>query len=324
MLSCISVIIPVYKVEQYLDSCLQSVVEQSYQNLEILLVDDGSPDGCPVLCDAWAEKDNRIRVIHKTNGGLSDARNVGFDASTGEYVAFIDSDDWLSPEMLERLYAAMQHDDSDIAACTVEMFWEDGTPPSYLTVRTNCVMDTEQAEAAMLAESSLKQPVWYKLYRRSCITGIPFETGRQHEDVFWGYQVIGNARRVSVIDYVGYHYRQRENSIMSAAYSMKRLDAIEAYERRYAYLAEHFPSLEKKARVGIVSACVYHGQMVQRYLPSEDRKRAMSYLSGVVERYPLRHAEYADRKITHRLWLDLARLSLPATCKMKNRLGIGL
>lgn len=320
----ISLIIPVYKVEQYLDRCLQSVVEQSYENLEIILVDDGSPDGCPALCDAWAEKDKRIRVIHKANGGLSDARNAGLAVAAGEYLAFIDSDDWLSPEMLMRLYDALQRDDSDIAACAVEMFWEDDTPPRCLTARTNCVLDTEQAEAALLAESTLKQPVWYKLYRRACIEGIPFETGRQHEDVFWSYQVFGNARRVSVIDYVGYHYRQRENSIMGAVYSLKRLDAIEAYERRYTYLAERFPGLERKARIAIVSACVFHGQMAQRYLPPEDCRRAMSYLNSVKSRYPLHRREYADKKLTQRLWLELAGLSLPMACRIKNRLGVGL
>ena len=132
--ACISVIVPVYKVEPYLDRCVQSVVNQTYPNLEIILVDDGSPDQCPVMCDTWAKKDPRIRVIHKKNGGLSDARNAGMAAASGEYISFVDSDDWIAPEMLERLVKALERDDSDIAACAVEMVWEDGRENKTLTV----------------------------------------------------------------------------------------------------------------------------------------------------------------------------------------------
>ena len=129
----ISIVVPVYKVEPYLDKCVSSIVNQTYKNLEIILVDDGSPDNCPVMCDAWAEKDNRIRVIHKPNGGLSDARNAGMSAATGELIAFVDSDDWIAPDMYEKLYHRLTEDGSDIAACGVQMVWEDNTPPRMLT-----------------------------------------------------------------------------------------------------------------------------------------------------------------------------------------------
>ena len=112
----ISVIVPVYKVEPYLDKCVSSIVNQTYTNLEIILVDDGSPDSCPTMCDAWAEKDSRIRVIHKPNGGLSDARNAGIVVATGELMAFVDSDDWIASDMYEHLYQRLTEDDSDIAA----------------------------------------------------------------------------------------------------------------------------------------------------------------------------------------------------------------
>lgn len=320
----ISVVIPVYKVEPYLDRCVQSIVNQTYRDLEIILVDDGSPDNCPAICDAWAEKDSRIRVIHKENGGLSDARNVGMALATGEYIAFIDSDDWIAPEMLQRLYDAMQRDNSNIAACTVQMVWEDDTPCEMLTVQRCCVLDREDAQRALLRETLLKQPVWYKLYRWEIIKDIPFEVGKYHEDVYWSYQAVGNAGRVSLIDYIGYFYFQRSGSIMGEGYSLRRLDAIEAYERRYRYLKEHFVGLEREARVGMVNACIYHGQMALKYLPVSEREHAMRYLYEVKGRYPIRHAEYANRKLTHRLWLDLARVSLPLTCRVRNTLGIGL
>ena len=123
----ISVIIPIYNVEAYLDECVQSILSQTHKQLEIILVDDGSPDGCPAMCDAWAEKDSRIRVIHKENGGLSDARNVGIDAATGDYIAFVDSDDWIVPEMYEKMLAALKKENADICACNILSCFPDRT-----------------------------------------------------------------------------------------------------------------------------------------------------------------------------------------------------
>ena len=121
----ISIIIPVFRVEKYLDQCIRSVCGQTYANLEIILIDDGSPDKCPGICEQWGEKDRRVKVIHKINGGLSDARNAGMKTATGVYVGFIDSDDWISPEMYERLLSAMESNRCDIACCAVEKFWDD-------------------------------------------------------------------------------------------------------------------------------------------------------------------------------------------------------
>ena len=319
----ISIIVPVYKVEPYLDKCVRSIVEQTYTNLEIILVDDGSPDNSPAMCDAWAKKDRRIRVIHKTNGGLSDARNAGIAAASGELVGFVDSDDHIAPEMYERLADAMLRDESDIAACSVKLVFEDGTPDRLLTVSKNCVLGKHEAQKALLEESDLKQPVWYKLYRRSVIEGIRFEVGKYHEDVFWSYQAVGNAERVSLIDYEGYFYLQRSESIMGKGYSLKRLDAVEAIERRYAYLAENFPELEKEARIGIREACVYNGQMALKYLKKNERETAFARLRDLVHKYVIRRPEYAERKLTHRLWLNLSSFSLKAVCKLKNVLRVG-
>lgn len=320
----ISVITPIYKVEPYLDRCVQSIVDQTYQNLEILLVDDGSPDNCPAMCDAWAQQDSRIKVIHKANGGLSDARNAGMAAAAGEYIAFVDSDDWIAPEMLEKLLYALDRDHSDIAACTVKMVWEDDTPDELLTVQTNCVLDSHRAQAALLKEDLLKQPVWYKLYRSDIIRGIPFEVGKYHEDVFWSYQAIGAANRVSLIDYVGYYYTQRSDSIMGEGYSLKRLDAVEAYKKRYQYIAVHFPELEPAARISIINACIYHGQMTLKHLRNSERERAFSYLTVLNKQYTADWKDTKSLKITHRIWLGISKLSLQAVCRVKNMIGVGL
>lgn len=320
----ISVVVPVYNVESYLDRCVKSIIDQTYSNLEILLVDDGSTDNSSVLCDAWALKESRIKVIHKTNGGLSDARNVGMTNSMGEYIAFIDSDDWIAPEMLERLIKSIQENKSDISACAVEMVWGDGTPSKLLTVRTNCVLSCIEAQKALLEESLLKQPVWYKLYKRSCICNILFEVGKYHEDVFWSFQAIGNANSVSLIDYIGYYYYQRPNSIMGAGYSLKRLDVIEAYTKRVQYFDKYFPQLSSQSRIAVWNKCIYHGQMSLKYLPSELCDQAFAELKDTVSATTLFHRDMLNLKFSHRVWILLARRSLKMSCKIKNIMGVGL
>lgn len=322
-MTTISVIVPVYKVESYLDRCIESIVSQTYRELEIILVDDGSPDRCPHICDDWSKKDCRIKVIHKENGGLSDARNAGILAARGELIGFVDSDDWIAPEMYQRLQSALVSDQSDIAACAVEMIWEDRTQRNLLTVRENCLMNSQEAQQALLEETKLKQPVWYKLYRRRVLEGIFFEKGRMHEDVFWSYQVIGNAERVSLIDYIGYYYWQRSDSIMGERYSFKRLDVMEAYCLRYEYIHIFFPALEKEARRSILANCIYHGQMAMRYLSKKDRKKAFEYLNKVKRSYPIKVADLSDIKASHRMWFILGKYSLKTVCFVKNVLKVG-
>lgn len=320
----ISVIVPVYKVEPYLDRCVKSIADQIYSNLEIILVDDGSPDNCPAMCDAWAEKDVRIRVIHRENGGLSDARNAGMAAAKGEYIGFVDSDDHIAPEMYERLLEAMERDGSDIAACAVEMVWEDGTESCLLTVQQNAVLCRQEAQEALLTETLLKQPVWYKLYRWDTIRDIPFEVGKFHEDVFWSYQAVGNAGRVSIIDYIGYFYTQRSGSIMGEEYSLKRLDAVEAKVRRQEYLEREMPELAAQGRIDLAATCIYHGQMALKHLSRDEQRTAFACLEKTRERFPLPRKDYILLKPSHRLWLDLARVSLRMVCRVKNLCGVGL
>ena len=320
----ISVIIPVYRVEPYLDRCVESVVGQTYRNLEILLVDDGSPDRCPQMCDEWAKKDDRIRVIHKPNGGLSDARNAGMTVAKGAYIGFVDSDDWIGEAMYENLLHAIRRDGSDIAACDVQMVWEDGRPEQCMTCRQNRVLDRTEAQRALLAETLLKQPVWYKLYRAELIRALPFPVGKWHEDVFWSYRAIGAAERVSMIAYTGYFYWQRTDSIMGGRYSLRRLDAMEAIEERYRYLKDTFPTLEREARLSILSNCIYNGTKATHEMRTAERRIVLRRLTAVRNRYTFRRSDYADDTLPHRIWYDLGRVSLPLVCRIKSILGVGM
>ena len=317
----ISVIVPVYKVEPYLDKCVSSIVNQTYKNLEIILVDDGSPDNCPAMCDAWAEKDSRIRVMHKTNGGLSDARNAGMAVATGKLMAFVDSDDWIVPDMYEYLYQRLTEDNSDIAACGVQMVWEDKTPSRTLTREGSCVLNQEEAMRAIIEESWLKQPVWYKLYKTELVRDILFPVGKYHEDVFWSYQAVGRAQRVSVSDHIGYYYLQRGGSIMGEGYSLKRLDAVEAKIQRCAHIQERFPALSPLAVKDLWLTCIYHGQLALRNLDEKAVAQAMAFLQSVLKSNPVA-ADGCTWK--ERIWLRMARLDLQMTCRLRTCLHIGL
>ena len=319
----ISVIVPVYKVEAYLDRCIQSIVEQSYQNLEIILVDDGSPDHCPAMCDAWAEKDERIRVIHKKNGGLSDARNAGMAVATGELMGFVDSDDWIARDMYRLLHERMIADGSDIAACGVEMVWDDGTPSKSLTQSGCCVLNQEEAMRAIVKESWLKQPVWYKLYKTALIRDILFPVGKYHEDVFWSYQAVARVQRVSVLDTPCYFYMQRGGSIMGEGYSLRRLDALEARVLRCAYIKKHFPELVSEDQASLLLFCVYSMQMRMFYLKGTEQETAESRIERIVKGLrPLCCPR--EMAIKQRIWFYMAQLCIKNTCRLRNRLKIGL
>lgn len=321
----ISVIVPVYKVEHYLDRCVQSIVDQTYTNLEIILVDDGSPDRCPQICDAWAEKDSRVRVIHQKNGGLSDARNAGMAIATGERMGFVDSDDWIAPDMYRHLYDLLDADGSDIAACGVEMVWEDETPSRMLTKPGCCLLDQEQAMRAIIEESWLKQPVWYKLYKTALIRDIPFPVGKYHEDVFWSYQAVARAQKVSVSDKIGYYYFQRSSSIMGEKYSLKRLDAVEAKRQRLNYLREIHSKLVPAAQNDLLFTLLYHGQLSAKHLCHEEKKAAFSYLQNTVSGCSkLDSSEKQTLSLSHKCWIWLEKHSFSFTCWLRNILNIGV
>ena len=319
----ISIIVPIYKVEKYLERCVQSIVDQTYKNLEIILVDDGSPDNCPAMCDAWAKRDCRIKVIHKENGGLSDARNAGMAIANGELMGFVDSDDWIAPDMYQHLHDLLDADDSDIAACGVEMVWEDGTPSRMLTKSGCCVLDREEAMRAIIEESWLKQPVWYKLYRTALIRDILFPVGKYHEDVFWSYQAVARARKVSVSDKIGYYYFQRSGSIMGESYSLKRLYSLEAKVLRLTYVQEHFPQLVPTAQRDLLFSCMYVFQMCLQYLSEPELGIGHKKIAGIIDA-----AKPFPRKIgiplKQLVWYYLSQLSFAGTCKLRNKLKIGL
>ena len=318
----ISIIVPIYNVEPYLRRCVDSLLRQTYEDFELILVDDGSPDGCGAICDAYAAADYRVRVIHKPNGGLSDARNAGMEMAEGQYIAFVDSDDWVAPEYLARLLAALEGSNADICECDV--FRTEGENPASAAAQSpREVFHTAAALEQLVHDGVFRQHVWNKLYRREVINHICFPKGKTNEDEFWTYQVFGNAKRVVKIRDVLYFYFQRPGSIMGQSYSLKRLDALEAKVQRQKYLDAAFPELSLQARRNLFGSCIYAGQMSLLHLKGAQRSTAKATIRNVVRQCGISWRDCIGVSGSNKLWFTLAKLTFWGTCWVKNRLKKG-
>lgn len=240
----ISVIIPVYKVEKFLDKCIKSVTEQLYTNLEIILVDDGSPDKCPMICDIWAERDKRIKVIHKSNGGLSDARNAGIKIAKGDYISFVDSDEWIAPNMYQIMIDTIQKENADICACGIMVSDSEGEKPLKLPA---IIGNSEKILELIYNDTQYPVATWNKLYQRKCWENLRFPGGKICEDAFTTYLLVAHAKKIVQINTPLYYYRIRSNSIMTATFNNKRMDEEEAWRCNYEYMKDHYPLIFHKA-----------------------------------------------------------------------------
>lgn len=233
MTDLISVIIPVYKVEKYLCRCVDSVLAQTYEKLEIILVDDGSPDNCPAMCDAYAGQDKRIRVIHQENAGLSGARNAGIDAAGGEWMAFVDSDDYLAPDFLEGLYRACVDTGSMLSVC--RWIYVRGEAISELgTGAVETCTGREMLHRMYEPDGSRYVVAWNKLYRRELFDEIRYPVGKIHEDEATTYRIYDRVEKAAVVDSTGYGYFINAGSI-TRSFSPRRLDWIRAVTERMDY-----------------------------------------------------------------------------------------
>ena len=321
----VSIIVPIYKVEKYLDRCVQSILKQTYRDFEVILVDDGSPDKCPEICDEWAKKDKRIKVIHKENGGLSDARNVGMQAALGKYIAFVDSDDWVSTVYLEYLIKAMADSECDIIEC--ETFWtEEKIPFEETAIKSNrkvAVFQAEEALEQLIKEGYFHQHVWNKLYKRTIIQDIPFEKDKTNEDEFWTYRVFGNTKTIGKIEVPLYYYFQRATSIMGIEFSLKRLDALEAKMQRQRYIEENYPELKEIAQIDLFTSCIYQGQLSLLNLKGEQFFKAKEQINSIVEQIKPTIKLERNLSISEKIWILSAKFFFWKICWVKNLLKKG-
>ncbi len=319
----ISVIVPVYKVEPYLNQCVQSIVDQTYKNLEIILVDDGSPDNCPAMCDAWAEKDSRIKVVHQANSGAGAARNTGIQMATGSVFSFIDSDDYLDPDMYLRLYDRLVQTGSDIASCGILRVWPDR---SELITQGSAdrVLNRTEAMQAMIQTADIIMTPPNKLYRRHTVEDVSFPTGRTIDDEFWSWRVVANAQKVATLTEPLYYYRQHRESVMHSRSLYHPLDVVDAKCIRQEYINEHMPELKNESVWNLMGTCLYQGQLMMRSFPYSQIKEQLGQLKKVTKTHSVDKEFYDRLSWKRKLRYGMIRHCFVSLCRLQNFLHIGI
>lgn len=258
MKKTVSVIIPVYNVESFLIRCVKTVAEQDFDDLEILLIDDGSTDKSGEICDKLAESDSRISVIHKENGGLSSARNCGIDNAVGEYLMFVDSDDYIERDMISKLYGTLSAMGGEMAVCGINNIYEDGSENEKLNsenpIKERCMSKREFCGALVRSGGWYYITACNKLYKKELFDGLRFREQKLHEDEFIVHHIAWRCNKIACISERLYNYVSRRESITKSVYSPKRLDAIEAMlEREELYISEDEKELAVKNLMALIN-----------------------------------------------------------------------
>ena len=251
----VSVIVPVYNVEQYLLESVDSILRQSYQDIEVILVDDGSPDNCPSICDEYANLDKRVRVVHKSNGGLSDARNAGLDVATGVYITFTDSDDIIDPKMIEEMVKLLESNNADMISCE-SVFYQNGEEsviPHYHKAKGLSEIYPIEFLKGLL-DISIDCSVCNKLYKYDLIKDYRFAVGKYNEDVLFQFEVIPTFKKIIHTNQGYYKYRITESSI-THSFNIRSLDRFYNSLYLYGHVKENYPSLLANARRFLLNAC---------------------------------------------------------------------
>lgn len=250
----ISIIVPVYKVEKYIHKCIDSILAQTFTDFELILVDDGSPDNCGKICDEYVKKDRRIKVIHKKNGGLSDARNAGIEIARGDYIGFVDSDDYIESDMYELLYDICIENNCEIASCSSTIYFKNKTVVNG--GHDLIIHEREEAMKTMLEGRLYDEVVWVKLFKSELFDDVRFPVGKVYEDTAVTYKLIDKSNRVGCIGKAKYNYIKREGSVMDNAIKNIRLDAIDIYNEMYEFINLRYPKLTDLVTLKFANSCM--------------------------------------------------------------------
>ena len=300
----VSVIIPVYNSELYLNCCLDSILAQSYETLEIILVDDGSTDASSAICDDYAKKDHRIKVIHKANGGVSSARNAGIRRATGDYFVFIDADDYINPDSIESMISCSG---SDIVIAQIQQF--NNQPSSHvrqLDGHTVFTMDGREAIRRTLYNKGIQNSPCAKLYSRKAVKGIFFdEKIHMAEDLLFNFMVMQNTKKVSVINRTAYYYRNNDNGAMNSTFSIKNMSALDAT----SYILAHVKGdelLEAAARHKHFMEACYILKRIFRSAHTYEQRRCKEVIKSM-RRYVILDNQVA---LVNRLYAAISYLNI--------------
>ena len=288
----VSVIVPMYKVEKYIEKCLESILHQTYRNLEVICISDASPDRCTAICKNIAEKDSRVIIIEKeTNEGLAEARNTGLKAASGKYVAFVDSDDWIQREMIAVLVSEMEKNRADIVQCGYMKLHNEKLEIKYLPECKNEVLSGREA-VLRLYEVPYMQPdigftvVWNKLYTRKVLDGIYFPKGKLFEDQFFTYKCFDRSQRIVVLGQKLYCYRDNNASITKSKYNIHFQDELEAHREQITFFEKKGDNeISDIISKRIVPLCISHFHRARYYEDIEAMKNSKRICSEMAWKY---------------------------------------
>lgn len=270
----ISVIVPVYNVAQYLEKSIASIQKQTYQNLEIILVDDGATDKSGRLCDSIAELDNRVSVLHKKNEGLSQARNDGMKQAHGDYLIFIDSDDYIHPDMIQSLYEQLIQEEADVSSCGVMNVYANDESPQSANQDDYFVCDSQTFLREYLIGEKIPGTICNKLIKREIATALSFPKGLIYEDAYYHFDLIKLARKYVVNTKPYYYYFHRGDSITTKPYAEKDLVYIDIYQKFYNEVVKNYPDLKEVAFFRLAYA---HFFILDKMLLIEDYREIKEY-----------------------------------------------
>ncbi|HCR40822.1 MAG TPA: capsular biosynthesis protein CpsJ [Lachnospiraceae bacterium] len=278
----ISIIVPIYNMEEYLSECIESILSQEYTDYELILVNDGSTDRSASLCENYARKDNRIIVIHQENKGLSEARNAGLERAKGNYISFIDSDDFIHCQMFKILYQNIIENNGDISVCNFHYTYPNKRYSKSTGSNKISILNNKEATLSIVQDSDLKMIVaWGKLYRRELFLNLRYPKGKYHEDEYITYQLFYQADTIVLSDAKLYYYRQRDNSITGSKYSLKRLDKLEALKESIEFF-----KLKKESTLEYLSRYRYVLNLqIAYYRIRSDRKEETGVLNWLKEEH---------------------------------------
>ena len=293
----ISVIVPVFNVEEYLEECLDSIQCQTYSNIEVILVNDGSTDHSQEICERYCKQDPRFRLINQENKGLSGARNRGMTESRGEFITFVDSDDVLKEDMLEQLIKQVTSDDIDIVECWYTNDQEELAIPSPENVKIIFQGNAQEALVSLCKDNIVRLNAVAKLFRRQVIVNFPFLEGLFYEDVYGGMGILKQIHKMVKIDYIGYYYRVRSGSIMNREFSLKNLDLFticDKVEQLYEGNADSLPYVQRRlfhlVLMHLVDYRIFEGNPYQEkyveYLNRYAKSSSRSFLMRAYRLFP--------------------------------------
>lgn len=274
----ISVILPIYNVEKYLPKCMESLLAQTYYNLELVMVDDESGELCSTLCDEYASRDKRIKVYHKKNGGLSDARNYGISHSSGEYITCIDPDDYVDKDYVEYLYTLLKKYQCLMSICQHRVRYDNGTVRDY-GAKGDEVISTEKCLERMLYHDVIDTSAWAKLYHRSLFQDVSYPVGKLFEDIGTTYRLMVQCNKIAVGYESKYNYIFHENSIVNSDFSPNKLDLIEMTDKMAQDVLRIYPKLESATkRRQVYARFSTLNQMLDTTNYDAEKKEIISYI----------------------------------------------